>query len=452
MAKEIKVIQCPKCGSVDKTEIKPDHYKCNACATEYFLDSNDININHNIRYDNNNNKNTAAAGTNPNVKKILVLIFAGLFSISIFSRLFSTCSKHRNTSEAYTAGEAGSGGSNEAEEYSLWHSAKRLYADKENNAILFMVAQRDYRGGNSDAKTGVYASFTDAVTGKELKSRKLDNISIKGNLDLATRQFENGDIYFIANKMLLFKIDKESHTVEDVTGNFAQNQPQLSSGIANIEFVYEHYGDGFNILTNDGKMVYYYPIAGKAYSKTEFGDIRQRSSMLNGPERTAYTFSSASSDYPEEKIQLVKYIYKGSNGGPREEPSFQWRDDYGGSGIFTDRDPHRKVFLPDYSKKEAGIISYTDLTPERLYFDPKLLYFDKDYVLISFKTTAAENAPTSIQCINGTTGGVVFTTPLEEKKYMADAIRYKNGFAVNTNLESYIIGMDGKIIATHKER
>jgi len=47
MAKQIKAIQCPKCGSINKTEIKPDYYKCDSCSTEYFLDNDDINVNYN---------------------------------------------------------------------------------------------------------------------------------------------------------------------------------------------------------------------------------------------------------------------------------------------------------------------------------------------------------------------------------------------------------------------
>ena len=49
MAKTIKAIICPKCGSNQNTEIKLDYYRCNSCKTEYFLDNDDVNINHNYR-------------------------------------------------------------------------------------------------------------------------------------------------------------------------------------------------------------------------------------------------------------------------------------------------------------------------------------------------------------------------------------------------------------------
>src|ERR1700748_3249161 len=43
MATEITAIQCPKCGSTAKTEIRPYDYRCSSCGTEYFLDNGFIN-------------------------------------------------------------------------------------------------------------------------------------------------------------------------------------------------------------------------------------------------------------------------------------------------------------------------------------------------------------------------------------------------------------------------
>jgi DNA-directed RNA polymerase subunit RPC12/RpoP len=54
MAKNIKAIKCPHCGSIKITTLRPDYYKCDSCGTEFFLDSDDININHNYNYPRNN--------------------------------------------------------------------------------------------------------------------------------------------------------------------------------------------------------------------------------------------------------------------------------------------------------------------------------------------------------------------------------------------------------------
>ena len=74
MAKNIKAIKCPNCGSVKKTEIKPDYFVCTSCDTEYFLDNDDINVNI------NHTPNPSAHVQPVDVKKSIPLI-VGVFVI-----------------------------------------------------------------------------------------------------------------------------------------------------------------------------------------------------------------------------------------------------------------------------------------------------------------------------------------------------------------------------------
>ena len=37
MAKRIKVIKCPQCGSTKAKELRTDHYQCKNCYTEFFI-------------------------------------------------------------------------------------------------------------------------------------------------------------------------------------------------------------------------------------------------------------------------------------------------------------------------------------------------------------------------------------------------------------------------------
>lgn len=89
MAKDIKIIQCPKCGSTDKTEIKPGFFKCNNCNTEYYLNADNIKIN-----DIYNQLVNQPAASNPVTDKkklyfaigFLVLLIAGVIFSTTFSR------------------------------------------------------------------------------------------------------------------------------------------------------------------------------------------------------------------------------------------------------------------------------------------------------------------------------------------------------------------------------
>jgi tRNA(Ile2) C34 agmatinyltransferase TiaS len=44
MAKTIRPLLCPQCGSPDKTTFGPDQFRCNACQTEYYLDTDDVTV------------------------------------------------------------------------------------------------------------------------------------------------------------------------------------------------------------------------------------------------------------------------------------------------------------------------------------------------------------------------------------------------------------------------
>ena len=46
MPKHIKALKCPQCGSTRATLIREDHYRCDSCSTEFFLDSDEITIQH----------------------------------------------------------------------------------------------------------------------------------------------------------------------------------------------------------------------------------------------------------------------------------------------------------------------------------------------------------------------------------------------------------------------
>lgn len=82
MAKKIKAIKCPQCGSSKISELRADYYHCNSCGTDFFLDSDDINIyHHNAPSDKSVDKSLQ--------KKISFGVVLAVFFllISIFSRL-----------------------------------------------------------------------------------------------------------------------------------------------------------------------------------------------------------------------------------------------------------------------------------------------------------------------------------------------------------------------------
>ena len=154
-----------------------------------------------------------------------------------------------------------------------------------------------------------------------------------------------------------------------------------------------------------------------------------------------FAFSRKSDDYPEEKVQLIRYTRRDAQGGPDDEPVFGWRRNTRMNG-----DAEKTLFF--WGK---GVVrTWKDFTPGRQYFEPEVLYSDKDVVLISFASTPAEKAAKSLQCLHAETGSILFTLPLSSDYYLGEVLRYKEGFVIDNNTSMLLVSTAGKLIKEAK--
>ncbi|WP_257667441.1 hypothetical protein [Parapedobacter tibetensis] len=431
MAKRIKAIKCPQCGSVENTLLKADYYKCNSCGTEYFLDSDDVNINHNYRYD------TLQPASTGGVNRIIFIgvgiVFGLVILINILSSVFSKKSNGKHTT-GHIASAAG-----QMEQY-YWYSKSISFFEDTVKKPLFMLvgSQRKRGGGIEEGK--VMAVFYDALNNKEVTRTELP--ANPGSISVRFREFENGKLYFIIDDTKLFQVDKRDKAVAEVSPDTYSNLPELQAGFAKIEFIYNSDGDGFRVMTNEGKQVFYYPIIQKVYTKDDLYKSQRGFDNIpaNTPVRTGFAFSSESIFYPDEKIQLVKYQYKIPIGYPKTSPRFSWSRNYGGAGVFTGADPYKKEFISKRNMNDARVLSYEDFTPDRLYFKPEVLDYNEESVLIAFKPTPADDATYSVQLMDAKTGTIRWTYPTEEK-YIASGRIVSAGYFV----KEFLLGLDGKL-------
>jgi len=429
MAKEIKAIQCPKCGSTQKIEIRADYYKCTNCDTEYFLDDDNITITHNVNY---NHSNTAQL---PAKKPALVI--AVVFMVVIISSLMAFW---------FTANSSGSdiipGIEKQDTEFSWRDHDVVGFTDENNMPILLMFGQRDITTGDDKSKSGKYAVYYDFLSGKEVKVERF-KMPEADSENFVFNTFNNGDIYAIVNSSLLYKLDKRAMSLKPVT-TLSKEHPELSAGIADYDFINDSYGDGMKLLTNDGKNYSYYPIANVVYNKDQ---VRQAENALavkdpKAKTRTFFDFSLESTSFPDEKIQLYKWTQKDNLGGPNDWTYFEWNSYYDNRGELK-KQPFRGT--------GKLVISYEDFTPGRLYFSPKILFYDEDYILLSMNTTAAKSAKVALQCLNAKTGDIVFTYPFNEDFYLDEnAVRYKDGFVAFSSMFAVAVDMKGKLIKEFK--
>ncbi len=431
MAKQLKAIKCPQCGSTDKTELRTDQFRCNNCNTEYFLDNDDININHNIRYEN------PPAGTPPvpakNLKRIVPIILG--VALLLFWVIPATIQ-----SVFLSGGNTTPSQPRKGEEFSWYSHEKGAFISPAGKPVEVIVGQRSYSHRDGDSRKEVYLAFYDLETGEELKAAKMTGVSIElFGTDYRMATFKNGDLYFIIAKSRIFKVNGAHLTATDVTQSMFARHPEMTSGVANAEFLYDKYGDGFNLIANDGINYYYYPAEDGLYNKEQKQAAENALEVVQPGEKTItkFTFSSKSSDYPAEKIQLMRYTQRDPQGGPDEEPYFRWTERRTGGSSTT-----KNQIL--WGGKLVR--SYKDLTPGRQYFDPRVLYGDEEVVLIFFANTPAEKATRSLQCLDANTGAIRFTLPLSSDYYLRTTLRYKGGFVIDNNTSILLVSKEGKLL------
>lgn len=437
MAVNIKAIKCPQCGSNQHIKISTDHYKCNNCGTEYILDNDDININVNHR--------NQSIQPKSNIGKIIGIGIALLFVLILFVKTCgkSTPSSNRNNYVTTTSTPVKNEKNPDRFEERDFRCS-HIFENDKKSIIYFSIVKRRYAESYSDPRNGYYLVFRNLLSQKILYDRKLDINEIK---DSRIRVFSNGIVYICLNKKQLYQINKKDLTLDDVTEREFSKHPEFSSGIANLAFVADFYGDGFKVITNMGKEYMYYPIVEKVYTQDAFYDAALGfSSLLPGAKDvTYYVFTRRSSDFEDVPIQLLRIVYKYNNGGPEEKelhPS--WHKNFGRSGIFTERSPYTKRLV---LKDRRRIVSYKDLTPERIYFNGGVKYYDDSVVIIKYRPTVADDAPIILQCLSLPSMDIKWSLDIDKKgSHMKSVIKTSQGYIAQLDSENVLlIGENGNL-------
>lgn len=441
MAKQIKAIKCPQCGSSFHTKISDEHYKCNNCGTEYLLDNDDINVNINHRYNTTPTNNSRVFKI---VGGILLFIIVSFTLMTTCSRLFRK-SKPTPIYNSYSNVEDDKKNDDKKDLFKDSFEYSFLFENNRKDIIVFGISKREYgKTFSKDDRNGYYLIFKNLLTGKILQEAKLDIKELKSK---DARTFVDGKTYIIINKRILYAINESSLSLDDITESTFKKRQEFNSGIANLEFVYEGRGNGLRVMSNLGKEYFYYPIVDKVYTEDSvYGAGLGFNTLLPGAKNiTYYSTTRKSDDFKDEPIQLLRIIYKSNNGGPEERTkSPSWFKDFGRSGIFTDRSPYTKRL---FRKDRNRIVSYTDITPGRLYFNAGVKYFDDKVIIIVFRPTVAEDAPYILQCLDANSAEVKWTLDLEDKSLRSESlISTSHGYIGKSGYSQYIlISKEGKI-------
>ena len=423
MPTHIKALKCPQCGSTRATKISEDHYRCDSCSTEFYLDSDDITIHHKVE---------TKPAPNTFLRRLLLIILApaAFFSLITIGLIVWGSSREETSRER------------DGEEH-MSYACERLMAFSSTAGrpivVLCGAARRDDSSGDWDHAKGIMYFF-DGETYEIIKKLELPDVTGRVSVTDA-RQFEDGTYYVVLNKQRLFAIDRSTLDVKEIHGE-DYKLPELSEGFGKLALYFHEYGDALEVETNLGKKLVYYPIANKLY--TDQSIFKAYEDKLPAPKlRTRFTFSEQmmGSDYMDEQIQLVRYQTLEQLGYPRRTPHFGWENDR--HSYYP-----KKIFVSQYFVEESRLQSYEDFTPGAYYFSPTVLYESDDQILISFKPTAAADAKKMLRCLDAQTGQVLWSCSegLDGLDFCLGVARFSGGYVLVDYSHSWLISSEGKVM------
>ena len=163
-----------------------------------------------------------------------------------------------------------------------------------------------------------------------------------------------------------------------------------------------------------------------------------------------HEFTSDSYDYPQEKTQLIAIKYRDNDIGPKDmKINLFWSKDYGRSGIFNGSEPHTKQLINSYQKQGARILSWRDVTPDRLYFSPSIKLDEVNDLVIQFQANANKKSNFKFQKLNPQSGAVEWTANLKDGGSLESMLKYKNGY-IGVSRNDYFVVIDEKGTITNE--
>lgn len=457
MAKQLKVIKCPQCGSTQKTLVKEDQYICQSCETEYFLDNDDIHVH--VKHHGTEQPAQPQRSDSRPIIKICVGIAIGLTVISItLDALRSKPPQTRIVTVTQPTLAAPARFEDKLDVGPVSTDMCFPLLDAQQNIFFTLVSKTRGIGDDpqisKDPEAGYFAVFTDLNSNKVIKESRVDFHSRMDRFSTARgwkqRKFEDGNIYLILNQRELFRLNPDNLSIEPITPEFFSKHKEFQSGIATIEFTYEENGSGLKILTNDGKDMSYYPIVDKIYVGDDEVYSAQRfmeNLLKNHKEKIVYEFIGVWPPTSKVRKELLKLTYQDNVGGPKNiSDTLDWAEGYDEKSR-TYVGPTTKIrVLEDQDRNR--IASFKSLTDaDRTYFSPSVFYYDEKNLFIKVQANASPDAEYNLQKIDTNTGAVIWAIPA---KSMTEMYPLGDGFLIKKSCHDLSeIDAQGQIKNTH---
>ncbi|WP_324679177.1 DUF4394 domain-containing protein [Hymenobacter sp. GOD-10R] len=372
MAKTIRPIRCPQCGSPDKSTLGSDLFRCNACQTEYYLDSDDITVHVRHHY--------AAPPVAPPARRPPLswgqrvgIGLCGLVAVGAITWLVVLLTRSAQPFQAAIPVAK-----------PTFYLTNFVYADARRQPVYVTIRTDAPRWG-SDSTTWT-AVFFDARTGRLRREQELLPLGRHPDEHLFSwHTFPNGHVYVLHDQATLYRIDPRTDQLTDVSQRLLANQPAASSGVAQFAFDTDH--EALRVLTNEGQTLYYRPTTGQLFTN---GEALYRAADRQQPPQFFY-FEQASGDFQAAS---------------------------------------RSRLIRSRAAGELGRFDTVAVAPGRRYFDARVLYQDATTLLVLTATTPRREGPHLLQRLSVPDDRILWSHPAKSYDFQ-EVVRIADGFALH---------------------
>lgn len=255
MAKRIKAIKCPQCGSTQAIKTKSDHYRRDSCQSEFFIDSDDININHRHTYH----------IPQLSVKHLKKLKFFGL-GIAVFLVMVISLLSSKST---YSPTDA-------QDNKPYWQIEETIpTADKEGEPIAVTVGEV-VSGNDSNQIYKPAFGFFHAKTFDQIAAVPID---IEKVLNVRWKKLDEGKTYIVINENRLFLLEETALSINEITPQ-SIGLSEFNKGFAKVD-TNTAYKNSLEITNNLGQEYYYFPKMNKAFGEDAYSEVSR--AILESP-------------------------------------------------------------------------------------------------------------------------------------------------------------------------
>lgn len=415
MAKKIKAIKCPQCGSTKQKRIDEEHFECLNCGSGYLLDTDDITINHNYNY---NTPNIPSVPVNKKAVGIFIAIlffgFVGLMVSGMFSKKDAVATIFTNKI--------------------TWQNqtVSQVFTDKNNVLKLFIVGNIGSKSNSYSNKENskLYWSVYNVSSGKTEQLNVFTDISEQISLgDIALKPLNDGSIYFVFKKIKGYRYDISQNSFVYMNTDLEETIDKLKTGIGSIEINQSY--NCLDIVSNTGAKISYFPS-----TKLQIPHPENVSTMPNAVLQTKYAVSNSNPNY------LIQYKAMQQSGYPAlTKPVFNI--------TFNEKEEPENAAISNQDTERSFVKNYSIVPTKNRMHKLIVLGNNGENAAIAYKENIREGEKYLIQLLDAK-GTVKWNlkTNLGFIDNSNNVLSAKNELFITSNNTFHLIGADGKINKT----